>query len=253
MRMIPAILVLAFWTAAGCAAADLTEESASANALSGITFLSDNVADRYLSPIICSTGVDFSYHYPFGDTDAGVIGFHNAFRYGIVNTAVGFSLLSHPDYRWQDQYLSLNIGSPELALGYTQHLLFERIGEDDAYYTWSGDVGLGFQGDIYGTEIRYIRMGTSDAQLHLTASTRIAEDVMVATDYVYSKRYRDSIRCATSYDIAGVLRLSTSWQDEPPRFGFGIGLRLAHGNITYAVRSHPRLDLSHCFDIGFSW
>ncbi len=253
MRLFGAICVFAFWACLSCARADLTEESASANALSGITLLSDNVGDRYLSPIITATGIDFSYHYPFGDADCAVLGFHNAVRSGILNTAVGISLLNHPDYRWQDHYLSLNIGTPELAVGYTQHLLFERVGQDDPYYQWSGDVALGFQGDPYGTEIRYIRMGTSDAQLHLTASTRIASDIIVATDYVYSARYKDSVRCATSYDIGGVLRMSTSWQTEPPRFAFGIGIRMASGNITYALRTHPRLNTSHSFDIGFSW
>jgi hypothetical protein len=253
MRLFRAICLFAVLISGARAFADLSEETASANALSGITFLSDNVGDRHLSPIITTSGIDFSYHYPFGDGDAGVIGFHNAFRTGLFNTAVGISVLNHPDYRWQDHYLSVNIGSQELALGYTQHLLFERIGEDDSYYTWTGDVALGFQGDPYGTEIRYIRMGTSDAQLHLTASTIFAYDITVATDYVYSKRYPDSFRCATSYDIAGVLQIMTSWQDEPPRFGFGVGLRFAGGNITYAMRSHPRLNLSHSFDIGFTW
>lgn len=231
----------------------LTEDSASAAALSGVTALSESVSDFALSPIIPRNGFSFSYHSPFGQSELGTWGFHNAIRSGYWNLAGGLTMLNGDDYRWQDQYLSVALGSREVAIGYTQHLVYDRAGDGAGHYDWQSDAAFGFMGDIYGAEVRYIRMGSPDAQLHLTASTRMAGDVTFATDYVYCPHGKDSYRAASSYNIADVLMFQTSWQSEPARFGFGIRLNIAGANLMYSARTHPTLNLSHAIDIGFSW
>lgn len=233
--------------------ADLSEDSASANALSGVTALSDSPADRILSPLVLASGSVFSYHLPYGDADTKVLGFHNGSRLGIGHGGFGVSWIGHPDYTWRDHYLSYALGGRDFALGYTQHLLYEGFSSGESYYTWSGDLGMGFYSGDYGSEVRWLRIGSDDAQWHFTAITHLNEYSSLATDYVYQVHGKDSVRAASSIWIGKALVIQTSWQSEPPRFGFGTKLKLSYGSVMYAVRTHPELGLSHSIDIGFGW
>jgi len=238
------------WVAAH---ADLSEETASANALSGVTALSFSPADRILSPLVLGSGTVFTYHLPFGDGDTQVWGFHNGSRLSIGHSGFGVSWLSHPDYLWRDHYLSYALGSGDFALGYTQHLLYESFSSGESYYTWSGDLGLGFYGGDYGSEVRWLRIGSEDAQWHFTAITYLSEYSSIATDYVYQEHGKDSVRAASSIGISDLFAIQTSWQSDPPRFGFGTRLKLSYGTFMYAVRTHPEMGLSHSVDVGFTW
>lgn len=250
LRSLLPVLLICF---SASAFADLSEDSASAAALSGVTALSESPSDRILSPVALASGSVFSYHLPFGDSDTQIWGFHNGNPLGIGHGGLGVSWLGHPDYNWRDHYLSYALGNRAFALGYTQHLLYESFSSGESYYTWSGDLGLAFSSDAYGTEVRWLRIGTDDAQWHFTAVTNFSDNSSVATDYVYQPKGKDSVRAASSVWVGDVVLLQTSWQSEPPRFGFGIKAVLAHGSLMYAIRTHPEMQLSHSIEIGFSW
>ncbi|MDZ4181753.1 MAG: hypothetical protein U1B83_02665, partial [Candidatus Cloacimonadaceae bacterium] len=164
----------------------VTEESASANALGGVTMLSQSVSDYALSPIIGRTGISFSYHRPFSMADGTVYGIHNAAHIGSLIISTGMNYLEHSDIRSQDNYLGASLNLRHLALGYTQHLHYDKVGEDASYYDWDSDVALGFWSDQYGTEIRYIRMGSDDPQLHIGGSTTLSPGIVFASSYVYA-------------------------------------------------------------------
>lgn len=233
--------------------ADLSEDSASAAALSGITALSDSPSDRILSPVALSSGTVFSYLLPFGDKDSVIWGCHNGVRIGFGHGGSGVTWISHPDYNWRDYYLSYALGYQELALGYTQHLVFEDFSTGEAHYSLGGDLGLIGNYSIYGAELRWLRIGKKDAQVHITAITNLSDDSSIATDYVFQVHGKDSYRVASSIGIGDFIKIQSSWQSEPARFGFGIKLALASTTIMYAVRTHPEMDLSHGVEIGFSW
>jgi len=233
--------------------ADLSEDAASASALSGVTALSESPSDRILSPLVMANGAVFCYHLHFHDADTQLWGFHNGNRLGLGHGGFGVSWMGHPDYNWRDHYLSYALGYQDFALGYTQHLLYESFSTGETYYSWQGDLGIAFGSGDYGSEVRWLRIGTEDAQWHFTAITRLTDYSSVATDYVYQMHGKDSVRAASSIWVGKILLLQTSWQSEAPRFGFGVKLMLPHGSIMYAIRTHPELDLSQSLEIGFAW
>lgn len=248
-----AICCLLCWLLAASLSAVVTEDSASSNALSGITLLSHSLSDLNLSPTIPATGAAFSYHFPYSMASCGVYSLNTATALApfILNSGAGF--LEHDDYRWQDFRLGLALHWEGVSLGYSEHLIYEKISTGDSYHTWTGDLALSFRGEEYGTEVKLLRMGTDDSELHLTAGTSFIPEIKCASTYVYAPHGEDSYRFASSYEIADICLLQVSWQNRPPRFGAGLKFRINNLEIMYGLRSHSELNLSHALDLGFSW
>lgn len=229
----------------------LTEYSASANSLSGITLLSTTNADYILSPVMATTGFSSSYHKPFGDGDSSIYGLHTAFSNANFIIAGGLAYLSHPDYRWQDEYLCLSYNVGGFTLGATQHLMYEKIAEN-SWYNWDNDFGLAYRGDEVATELRYLRVRGDDAAFILSASRKIGVST-ICTSYTWRKSEANSYAVGTSTVLAAPLLLQSSWQSEPARFGLGLKFYIGGIDLMYGIRTHPELNLSHSLDLGYSW
>lgn len=250
---VKAFLCLCFGLLAASLGSVITEDSASANALSGITLLSQSVSDLALSPTINKTGIAFSYHFPFSEADCGIYSLNTATRLKPFLISAGGAFLDQGDYRWQDFHLGLAFHYRELSLGYSEHLIHEKFSTEHSYHTWTGNLALSYRSELYGSEIRLLHLGEEDAELHLAASSRIVEDVYGASTYVYAPHGDDSYRFATSFAIGESFLLQASWQNNPPRFGAGLKFAYRSGEIMYAIRSHTELNLSHSLDLGFNW
>jgi len=249
-----AILCLGLCLAAGVAMNSVvTEDTASANALSGITLLSSSVADLGLSPTIPKTGFALSYNIPFSSTGCGVYSLNTGTRLGSFIASAGASYMEQEDYRWQDIHLGLAWHYKDLAAGYSQHLIYEKFSNDMSYHTWTGNLGLSYRRLDYGGEIRLIHLGQDDAELHLSASSLVVEGVYGSSSYVYAPNSDDSFRFATSIRVSGPFQLQASWQNTPPRFGGGLKFSHADWEIMYAIRSHAELSLTHALDLGYNW
>lgn len=249
MRCLLLICILLYVSTVGAVVA---EYSASANALSGITMLSQSVGDYALSPVVGASGVCSSWHKPFGNAETSIYGFHTAFPTGSFIVATGINYLDHPDYRWQDEYICLSINHAGFAMGATQHLVYEKIAED-SWFNWNNDFAIRYMGDLYGSEIRYIRSGTEDAAWILSAQNKLSSSTTVCTAYSWRKNGEDTYAVASSVQIASPLLLQCSWQSEPARFGVGVKFIVNKLELMYGIRSHAELSLTHCLDLGVAW
>jgi hypothetical protein len=248
-----AVVCLAMALLISSAAAIITEDSASANALSGITLLSWSVSDFALSPTIPATGIAFSCHFPYSVPECGVYSLNTATSLNPFIVSAGISYLDQGDYRVQDLHLGMAFHYNSLSIGYAEHLLYEKVSTGNSYHTWNGNLSLSYRGDTYGTEIRLMHPGAEDAELNLSASTRVAQGVNCASTYIYSPHEEDSYRVATAIEIGEPILLMASWQSNPARFGAGLKFRYKAGEITYGIRTHTDLKLSHSLDLGFTW
>ncbi len=231
----------------------VTEDTASANALSGIILLSESVADFGLSPTIPGEGFTLSYGLPFSSAGCGVYSLNSGTRIGPFIASAGASYMDQKDYRWQDVHIGLAWHYRELGVGYSQHLIYEKFSNDMSYHTWTGNLAISYRRGDYGSEIRLLHMGQEDAELHLSASSIVVEGVCGASSYVYSPNGEDSFRFATSFKIGEPFMLQVSWQNAPPRFGAGLKFGHNDWDIMYAIRSHAELSLTHALDIGYNW
>jgi len=231
----------------------ITLDTASTNALSGITILSNSIADFALSPNISNTGIAFSAHIPFGMTDCTVYCLNTATQFNPFILSTGIAHLDQGDYRNQDYFLGLAFHYKNLTLGYTEHLQYEKISTGNSYHTWLSNVALTYSCPEYGAEIKSLHLTSSDEEWHISAMVKIIDEVYGAGSYVYIPNYEDNYRIATSIKLNEPLSLLVSWQNTPSQFGMGIKLKIKRGELTYAIRTHSELNLSHSLDLGFNW
>ena len=229
-----------------------TENSASANALSGMTILSASPADYTLSPLIGESGICLSWHQLYGISDINFYGLHSAFPVKPLILATGIDYLAHQDYRWQNEYLALSIKLSSFRLGATQHLIYEKI-EDQSWYTWDNDFALSFQNIRLVSEIRCNNIRTEEKTFTLAAAFNANENSSFAASYSFRPKEKDSYSLATSLTIAKPLIIQSSWQNEPARFGLGLKVLIGKLNLMYAVRTHTELNLTHIVDLGSAW
>lgn len=255
MKILLLLLAMTVMGAVTFLGAVVIESTASLSGLNGITMLSSNPADHAFSPLIGSRGISYSLCNNFGTSVANVYGLGVADRAGIFQLASGIRLQSSEDYRWQDQYASLAIMDPgnHVGIGATLHLDYQKAGCAPSTYDWSWDAACKADWGDYGMEFRLIRMDSEDRQLHITAVSRLYSDMAFATTYVWGKNGYASLRTASSYTITDEIILQSSWQSNPSRFGAGLQIKIDKLNLSYAIRTHNELNLTHCFDLGYSW
>jgi hypothetical protein len=229
-----------------------TVSSASASALCGTTSLSRNPADYALSPLIGVSGFCATWQKPFSLADTNLYGLHSAFAKGVMQFATGLNYLGHPDYRWQDEYLGLSLNLYGLKIGATQHLIYEKIGQE-SWINWDNDYAIALQSETYGSEIRYNNSRSDAASLTLSATSELSSSYRICSAYTWRKHERGCYTLASVYQVAKPLQLQSSWQSEPGRFGFGFRIDLGKLNLNYAVQTHPELSLTHSLDIGSAW
>ncbi|MCB5247971.1 MAG: hypothetical protein LHW57_08110 [Candidatus Cloacimonetes bacterium] len=230
----------------------IPQNTASANALAGVTLLSESVADFQLSPALPFTGIAVSGHLPFSAAEASTFSLSAAHKLKFLVLNAGATHSGDADYSAQDFRLGLGFNLGELSAGYSQHLLLESA-PTGTHQSWGGDAALAYRGHSYGYEARLLRIGREDTELHLSVSTTIVSGIQAASSYIYTPAGPDGYRFATSIEVTENLLLQSSWQNSPNRFGAGLRFKLQGWDLMYAVRTHPDLRLSHSLDLGYSW
>jgi len=229
----------------GVLSAQIVEYSPSANALSGISLLSDSVSDIRLSPVMAKGGIASYYHRLFNIPDITVFGFTTAARLKHLTLAGGSSYLNHPDYNAHNPYFNLCYSIHGLSLGTTGHLEYDSVKDAGARYLFCWDLGAAYTTNFFAAEFKTLRINTSDARKSLSLKLNLNEDISTAVALVHDDGVGYSYRVGTNTALHEYLNLFSSWQNDPHRFGLGLCLNLESWCITYSIRSHPQLDLSH--------
>jgi hypothetical protein len=229
------------------------EHTATANALNGITLLSDSVADYAISPTIGQTGVATFYNRPFNMSEIAILGFATAASRNRFIFAGGSTYLHHSDYSWHNPFLSGSYHYYGIALGVSGHMVYDSVKDEDSEYDFSYDLGAKYSHKDYAAELKYLRVGSADEQLVISMKASLSEGVYTATSYVYETGGKDYFRAGIQTEINQYLSVYGSWQNEPNRFGLGARLGIEPWSLMYSLRTHPQLDVSHALALQRDW
>ena len=229
------------------------ELTPSANALNGITLLSDDPGDCYLSPCLGVAGSSSYYFRPYNTPEIKVFGFCGANTIGSFTFAAGTNYISHPDYVCHNPFLNAAVDVGVLSVGATAHMISDCVQDEDAHLDFSYDLGACFSHGDSALELKALRLGSSEKQLCFTTAGSIAEAIIPSLSYVYEPEYKDCLRFGLKTTIHPLLTLDGSWQSEPNRFGLGIGLTLDAWNLYYGLRTHPELNISQGIALTWDW
>lgn len=234
-------------------AASVDEYSAMANAVMGLTLLSDSVADYSISPVMTITGLSANYHRPFNISKVTVLGLHNAISRSNIHLAVGTNYMHHQDYSKHDPYLNINYHFHGFSLGATGHMSYDAIQLEDGEYSFSYDLGAAYNRGDYGAEVKLLRADSDAEQVSYSMKAALSPDVTTAAGYVMEKNYEDYFRVGIIADLHNYVSLYGSWQNEPNRFGLGVKIKPDRWGLMYSIRTHSSLDPSHAISLDINW
>nr|MDK2851294.1 hypothetical protein [Candidatus Cloacimonadota bacterium] len=227
--------------------------SATANALSGLSILSESVADYAYSPVLGKTGISSNYHRPFNTSGIDILGLHSAISEGNFIFAIGTSYLHHEDYCQQNPYLNINYRFKHFRIGASGHLFYDAIEDEDGEYEFSYDIGLAYNFGDYQTALQLLQKGYVDERLNLSFRALLDRQVSVATGYQIPKEGKNYLMIGIRAELNDYFVILSSWQSLQNRFGAGLSLKVAQWTLNYGIRSHPDLDYSHAISLDYSW
>ncbi len=198
-------------------------------------------------------GIRFAYQNLFSIADIGLYNFEGSVSEGTRLYTTALSQLSAPDYTWQDYQFGIVQRIGIASLGIIQHLKIETIHPDEAHKTWFTDIGMSIRFINTSVEFQSLSVFSDETEYKAMLNHQINQDTRIGVGYFIDEYNDSSTLIGSSYMLTQRLELLSSWRDEPSSLGLGIGLNLAPVYICYAVRSHPKLNLSHAFDLSFRW
>lgn len=250
--MLRALLALCLLLCSGLMA-EVLELSPSANALAGISLLSDSVADTYLSPAQRVNGCSCYYIRPFGMGDIPFYGIATGFERDWLYLAAGSMYLNHPDYQWHNPYLNLCIEYACLAVGAGVHLDYSQVESAEALFDYSLAYAARYRYRASSLELRAYKPSLPEGEYSLSLAQDVLESGSLGLALVKEKSGEICYKTAVNAQLNNYLRLYGSWQNNPARFGAGINCNYAKWSLIYSLRSHPRLSMSQAFALEYTW
>ncbi|MCK9557877.1 MAG: hypothetical protein PHQ78_03220 [Candidatus Cloacimonetes bacterium] len=234
-------------------AASIDEDSAMANALSGLSLLSNSVADYRISPVMQIRGFCTNYMRPFNSPDISIYGLHNAISLNNLFIGVGNSYLYHSDYTKHNTYLNAHYLLRGISVGATGHMIYDSVAGEDGEYEWYYDLGTAFNRGSYAAEIKLLRCKSPLQQTAYSLKGSLSEDLDAALGYVQQKEQNDYFRVAVTANLLSLITLYGSWQSDPNRFGMGVQVNTHTWSLMYSIRSHSTLDPGHAVSLDIYW
>lgn len=234
-------------------AASIDEDSAMANALSGLSLLSHSVADYRISPVMNLSGFCTNYYRPFNSPDISIFGLHNAIRLNHLYVGIGNSYLHHADYTRHNPYLNAHFSVLGLSVGATGHMVYDSVADEDGEYAWYYDLGAALKSGDYVAEMKLLRSNSPIQQVAYSLKGKLGEDLDAAIGFVSQRDEKDYYRVAVSAYLHRFITLYGSWQNDPNRFGMGLQVNPGKWSIMYSIRSHTALDPGHAVSLDIYW
>ncbi|MCB5251557.1 MAG: hypothetical protein LHW51_01110 [Candidatus Cloacimonetes bacterium] len=231
----------------------MQESSAMANALSGLSILSESVADYSISPVMKLKGLSSFYTRPFNLSQISIFGLHNAVNINNLYVGLGNTYLYHQDYIYHNPYLNAHYCWHGFALGASSHMIYDAVDEEDGNYDWAYDLGVAYNWKDYGAELKLLRQNLSSSQLCLSLKTALSSEVNIALGYVNPNTYEDFFRIGMVAYLHEYISVIGSWQNEPNRFGTGVQLRRGKLALMYSIRTHTDLNPTHSLSLDVYW
>lgn len=234
--------------------------SAVHNATSGLSFIFETPTASASNPALCFQGIETSATYLFGLKDLPFYNFHSAKKFKNIGFYLGDSFLDH----------DLNLEN-SLNMGFSYHLDHISSGINLRYLTndvegYSNNSVVLFDGG-FAWQISNFKTGISLRNIAQSAflDEKLPTVLLFETCFDVTPKSRLSLgvekedefdfsfKLAARYDILKQMILLTSYQYEPDRIGIGAVFNVANINITYSVRTHQYLSLTHYISLGYKF
>ncbi|MEA1972486.1 MAG: hypothetical protein U9N34_04225 [Candidatus Cloacimonadota bacterium] len=219
---------------------------------SNMIFLYDEPANTFLNSATNLEGLQssFSNFYQIKDLNQySVIINKNLGRYGV---SAGLRSLYFSAFSKNSLTLSCSYHSEFIQLGISENINYTNIEDYQNEYKYITDLGLLITHKQLYTGVSYKNIfGFEDDNertpiiLNWENGYHINENVRVGIMIEKEHNFNFTSAFGSSYCYRNLFTISTSYQLNPDRFSAGIAFKIKNYEISYAIKSHQYLNLSH--------
>lgn len=232
--------------------------SASENANAGLGILSNSPASITKNPAYNNNGYEISASYLFNLPD---LPYYNAFLGKTINNlylGLGNSFLAHPLYKESDSYLTINYGYKNFTAGVSVRNLYYKIDAFNNESFFTADLGFCYNHENYKTAFSLKNISAQDkishpniyiweSRINLTKQSIIALGLEKEIDYDFIFRF------GSNYHFHEMFALAAGYQYKPARLSCGFSVNWSEINLSYSVRTHQYLNLTHFISLGYGF
>ena len=228
------------------------QSNPSAEALGGLTILSQSLLDAQHSPLVAESGWALAYQLLYGMPEISVYTAATAFDSGAFHFSIGSSYLNHHDYQDFRPWLNGAYQFRDTALALGLNAAFDSITAGGSRH----DFGLSpaIRQELWGgaIELGSRQIFSPSSEYDLSVKSPPLMQSSLAFGYTFRSE-GGQIKSAFATQLFPALDLAASWQSNPGRFGIGLFIKAKSWKIGYGLRSHPRLNYSHSFSLESCW
>ena len=255
-------LFLLYLTLIYCAALNALElnlpVSAVQNAVSGLNLIYPTPASASTNPAICLSGFESSGTCFYSLTDLPFYNLHLAYKSANWGFHLGDAYLDHEFYRENHFSLSGCCSWQNITLGISLRHLHNAV---EGYQSGSAtlfDAGMTWQNGEFSTALAVHNLTQNsflESELPILflweSCWRLSATSLISIGWEKESNFDFSFKFAGRHDLFDLFSIICSYQLEPDRIGAGAVFRLRGINVSYSVRTHQYLDLTHYVSIGY--
>jgi competence protein ComEA len=199
---------------------------------------------------------------PFGMSELAVGGASMSYKkeklgLGLSLNSMGSGLYRENTVKAAVSFRPLEQAGLGLALS-ANNLSIERYGSANAAGLDLGLIGSPLEDLTLAAVARNVNRpkigdtGEEAAQwLCFGASYDLMNRLTTAVQLQNQNGFRPQLRFGQEYRYRNLLALRAGFSQEPSSFSFGFGVFLRKCRVDYGTRTHPQLELSHCFTLSY--
>lgn len=233
--------------------------SAVQNATSGSILIYPSPSASSSNPACSFNGVETAAAYLFNLEDLPYFNFHFQQDFRNFGIHLGSSYLAHPFYKESVSTLSISYSYLDLSVGSSLRYLYNSVENYSSDQAFTSDVGILWQNENISSGLSILNVTQSkflevdlpvvyllESCYKITDKSKLSIGLEKETDFDFS------FKIAGRYDMYKALTILTSYQFQPDRIGVGAVFKLRNFNISYSVRTHQYLPLSHYISLGYA-
>ncbi|MCK4694598.1 MAG: hypothetical protein KAT74_02490 [Candidatus Cloacimonetes bacterium] len=232
--------------------------SAAHNASSGLSIILDNPSCSFINPAFTNPGVETTAAYLFGLKTLPYYGVSTTMKYKSFGLSAGNYYIAHSVYQENISYLSVNYKIQNFSLGVSFRYLYNKVMDYHKASSIISDCGLLWKNGNISTAVSVKNISqTSFLEESLPifyiweSCYKITKRGEIAVGLEKQDGFDFCFRIAGKYMIYKMLSILTSYQYEPDRIGLGLIFSLLKFKITYSIRTHQYLNLTHYISMGY--
>ena len=222
-----------------------------------LTVLADDPALSSVNPVAGETGISSATSFIYSMKSLEQFGLASIAEYGKAGVFSNWQTLNNDDYQRQDYQIGVRYKLSKLRAGIGYRFMYDKIpgyGSEKDRQLYAGARYRHKSLIIDASAQRAYKddpAGENEPEIYsLVMGQEVTTNSTLAGGLVFARHSSPDLLLGCRLDLYDNLMGLVSWSNRTGRFGIGAGFRTEWLQISYALLTHPDLDLTHSVGIS---